>query len=80
MRKLHCVNEVDPKKIVKQISSLRRGDMFAMYIREQNCGLFIHMAEDSEAILSTFQTSLPNEIIYGNDINGDIQVNVLFML
>lgn len=80
MKALHYVDEINPKEISNQISNLHRGDMFAMYVREQNCGLFIHMAEDAEAILSTFQASLPNEIIYGNNTNGDIQVNAFFIL
>lgn len=79
MKKLHCIDVLDPKEISKQITSLRLGDMFGMYVREQNCGLFIHMASDDEATLSTFQASLPNEVIYGDKINGDIQVNATFM-
>lgn len=49
-----------------------------IYVREQNCGLFIHMASDDEATISTFQASLPNEMIYGVNVNGDIQVRKYF--
>lgn len=74
MKQLHCVEALDPEVISNQIGSLKNGDMFGMYIREQNCGLFIQMVEDDVATLSTFQASLPNEMIHGDNINGDIQV------
>lgn len=80
MPEFHHVDALDPKRISEQIASLQLGDMFGMYVREQNCALFIHVTKDDEATLSTFQTSLPNEAIYGDKVNGDIQVNVIPML
>lgn len=80
MKQLHCVEALDPEVLSNQIASLKTGDMFGMYIREQNCGLFIQMGENDVATLSTFQASLPNEMIYGHNINGDIQVMPLSVL
>lgn len=75
MKQLHCVEALDPEVVSNQIASLKAGDQFGMYIREQNCGLFIQMGENDVATLSTFQASLPNEVIYGDKINGDVQVS-----
>lgn len=74
MTQLHCSDILDPKIISSQMKNLKSGSMMGIYVREQNCGLFIHMANDDEATISTFQASLPNEMIYGGSINGDIQV------
>lgn len=74
MTQLHCSDILDPKIISSQMKNLKSGSMMGIYVREQNCGHFIHMANDDEATISTFQASLPNEMIYGGSINGDIQV------
>lgn len=74
MKQLHCEDVLDPEAISNQLKSMESGDMLGIYAREQNCGLFIHMNGDGVATLSTFCASLPNEMIYGGEINGDIQV------
>lgn len=74
MQQLHCMDALEPKAISKQMAELKSGDMLGIYVREQNCGLFIHMDTDDEVTLSTFSASLPNEIVYGENINSDIQV------
>lgn len=80
IRQLHCIDLLDPKKISKQMKNLKIGDMMGVYVREQNCGLFIHRSNDDEVTISTFSASLPNEMIYGDTINGDIQVNSTFFI
>lgn len=77
MEQLHCDDALDPKAISKQMRNLKMGDMMGIYVREQNCGLFLHMADADEVTMSTFSASLPNEMIYGDGINGDIQVRSL---
>lgn len=74
MMQLHCVDRLEPTALSKQMEKLKRGEMLAIYVRAQNCGLFIHATKDDEATLSTFRASLPNETIYGDNINGEIQV------
>lgn len=78
MEQSHSSVILDPKIISKQMKSLKSGNMMGIHVREQNCGLFIHMTSDDEATISTFQASLPNEMIYGENVNGDIQVRKLF--
>lgn len=78
MRQLHCIDELRPKAISEQMKKLKMGEMLGIYVREQNCGLFIHMASDDEVTISTFSASLPNEMVYGSNINGDIQVRSTF--
>lgn len=75
MMQLCRTDKLDPNIISNQISDLAVEDMFGMYIREQNCGLLIRKTSDTEATLSTFQVSLPNEVIYDKTVCGDIQVN-----
>lgn len=77
MKQLHCGNAINPKVLSQQLGNLKPGEMLGIYVRAQNCGFFIHMPETeraNEVTLATFSASLPNEIIYGNSINGDIQV------
>lgn len=80
MKQLHCAEALNPKTISQQLGNLQRGEMLGIYVRAQNCGLFIHMARDEpsdDVTLGTFSASLPNETIYGDSINGDIQVKIL---
>lgn len=80
MRQLHCIDALHPKAISEQIKNMKTGEMLGIYVREQNCGLFIHRAnDDDEVTLSTFCASLPNEMVYGTNINGDIQVRNTFV-
>lgn len=77
LKQLYCDDECNPKLISQQLENLQPGDMLGIYVRAQNCGLFIHMPKDGpkdEVTICTFSASLPNEIIYGDSINGDIQV------
>lgn len=75
MKQLHCDDALDPKAISERMKNMKLGEMLGIYVRAQNCGLFIHMANDDEITVSTFLASLPNEMIYGDNINGDIQVS-----
>lgn len=79
MTQLHCIDELRPKAISEQIKNMKMGEMLGIYVREQNCGLFFHMANDDEVTISTFCASLPNEKVYGSNINGDIQVRNIFV-
>lgn len=67
---------ITPSKIYYQISQLMHGQMFVIYLHEQNCGFIAYKPRRGqnaqERIVSTFQASLPNEIITEN--KGDIQV------
>lgn len=77
LKQLYCEDKYNPILISQQLKNLQPGDMLGIYVRAQNCGLFIHMARDGpkgEVTIATFSASLPNEIIYGDPINGDIQV------
>lgn len=74
MKQLHRDDDLNPKEISKQLANMKLGEMLGIYVRAQNCGLFIHMRTDDEVTLSTFSASLPNEVIYGENINSDIQV------
>lgn len=74
MKQMHCDDDLNPKEVSKQLANMKHGEMLGIYVRAQNCGLFIHMRTDDEVTLSTFSPSLPNEVIYGENINSDIQV------
>lgn len=76
MQKLHSDGggNLNPKVLAEQLTNMKPGEMLGIYVRAQNCGLFIFMGENNELTLSTFCASLPNETIYGDHINGDIQV------
>lgn len=75
LKQLYCGDTPDPKPIIShQLKYLKPSEMLGVYVRAQNCGLFIHMLAADEVTLSTFSASLPNEVIYGDSINGDIQV------
>lgn len=74
MMHLHCIDSLNPSAISKKMANLKLGDMLGIYVRAQNCGLFIHVVADGEVTLSTFGASLPNEVVYGDNIDNDIQV------
>lgn len=74
MKRLHCDDDLDPEAIAEQLKNMKPGEMLGIYVRAQNCGLFICMREDNKVTLATFRASLQNETIYGDHISGDIQV------
>lgn len=78
MKRLHCDHLLDEKELVKQIENLQLGEMLGVYVRAQNCGLFIRMTNEDVVTLSTFGVSLPNEKIFGEGgaVSGDIQVRI----
>lgn len=66
------------QRISSAINELQPGEMFTLYIRWQNCGLSVFVPNDGTSppenvIVSTFEPSLKNEIVYSN--LSDIQVN-----
>lgn len=78
MYDIESVDDLKTKKIAKAINHLKPGEMFAFYIRAQNCGFSLYVPEDEsnrpkEEILSTFEVSMRNETVYSN--SSDIQVS-----
>lgn len=62
MKQLHGRHVLYPKKITEQMENLKGGDMWGIYVRAQNCAIFVH-TEDGEVTLSTFPASHQNEFI-----------------
>lgn len=61
--------------ISETITTLRRGEMFGLYIREQNCGfcLYFPQSYNDRAVVATFPASLPNQVILTSP--NDVQVS-----
>lgn len=76
---LQCRPNMEAVEVLNAIASLRSGDMFALYIHQQNCGLFLYIPDDdvnkNKVIVSTFPASLRNKGIMSN--MNDLQVNLL---
>lgn len=75
---LQCNPHLEAPETQNAIASLKGGDMFALYIRGQNCGFCLYIPRDHEdfknkAIVSTFPVSLENSIIMSNE--NDLQVS-----
>lgn len=69
--------KLDQKTIAEQIDALEPGQIFGMYVREQNCAILVYAPPDNtddQWILSTFHPSLPNAVISGN--RSDVQVSI----
>lgn len=78
LRKIHTDRaSLNKQTIARQIDAVKPGQMFGMYVREQNCGILIYAPKNlaAEWIFSTFHPSLENEVISGNE--NDIQVRRL---
>lgn len=69
---VQCHRDWEKTKIAFHIQSLLPGHMFGLYIRKQNCGLLIYAPPNGDRIVSTFQASVPNEIICSSP--SDVQV------
>lgn len=81
MRDIEGTPLLKPKNISAAIEALEPGEMFGLYIRGQNCGINIFVPKDEssppkELILSTFEVSLRNEIVYSN--LSDVEVSKWF--
>lgn len=74
---LQCRQYLEPPQVLNAIASLKQGEMFTLYIRQQNCGFCIYIPRDKEhenqAIVSTFPVSLENSLIMSN--GNDFQVS-----
>lgn len=59
--------QVHDCEITGQIKSLRPGQLFALYVRAQNCGLLVSVPKQypDEIIWSTFPASQKNEVVTG---------------
>lgn len=72
---LHSDGEIDPNQFSTQIRELQPNEMMGVYVREANCSMLLMMSPSSnEVTIAPFQVNLSNEQIYGDNINGDIQV------
>lgn len=69
---VHCHGGMEKTRIASYIESLRPGQMFGLYIREQNCGFLIYAPPKGERIVSTFHASVPNDVVSSSP--GDVQV------
>lgn len=79
---LQCpCQSLEAPEMQNAIASLKHGDMFALYIRQQNCGLCLYIPQDQQyenkAIVSTFPVSLENSLIMSN--MNDLQVSLLML-
>lgn len=73
---LQCRQYLEPPELQNAISSLKSGEMFALYIRQQNCGFCLYIPPgknyNNRAIVSTFPLSLENSLVMSNE--NDLQV------
>ncbi len=76
---LQCRQYLEPPQLQNAIASLKDGEMFALYIRQQNCGFCIYIPRgkenENQAIVSTFPVSLENSLVMSN--GNDLQVCAL---
>lgn len=80
MADIYGENDLNYLNVAAQLDNLQAGQMFGIFLREQNCGVLIYSPKDitslvNRRIISTFQSSVENKVISGN--SGDIQVNIL---
>lgn len=75
---VHCHGGMDKARIAGHIDSLSPGQMFGLYIRQQNCGFLIYAPPNGDRIVSTFQASVPNEIICSSPSNVQVSLSTLF--
>lgn len=76
MVNIHCHGGMEKTRISDHIKSISPGQMIGLFIRQQNCGLLIYrQPQNREIIVSTFQASVPNEIICSSP--SDVQVSFL---
>lgn len=68
-----------PEVVSGQISTLKPGETFAMFVRRQNCALMIHMPviESDRVIVATFPGNLHPKYVFSK--NCDIQVYCYFL-
>lgn len=79
---LQCRRKLEAPEMQNAIASLKDGEMFALYIRQQNCGFCLYIPHDQDnnnnnkAIVSTFPVSLENTLIMSN--MNDVQVRFCY--
>lgn len=77
METLHCGNKKDYRKLLQdQLRDLSESSYFGIYIEKQNCALLLRGLSDRKITFATFRTSLPNEIVYGENVQHDMQVKL----
>lgn len=67
--------------VSKEISNLKPGGTFAMFIREQNCAIMIHSRSESKSgsnnmIVATFPGRLHPDEIYNNPSDLEVILNI----
>lgn len=62
--------------IYDQLSGFGQTDLLGFYVRAQNCGLLLRGLPNGRATFASFQTQVPNEILYDANVHNDIQVNI----